>query len=280
MVAMACSVMQGGMMYPGDVVVAMQSVAIALAVALAYMSAAVVISRVAGLARRPCMVVLSAASVASIVLTWMMYAWTFNEHVWRVVQLWAVVGIHAQALGHVILSLVLARLWIPTAYKTAAVGPRQRAAATSPPPAPAERTVADEIGGSARLRQPTVFISYRRSDSGDVTGRIHDRLAARLGRERVFTDVDSIPLGVDFRAHVSGILDRTDCMLVVIGRDWLSAADGTGRRRLDDPADLVRVEIEVALARGLPVIPLLVQGAAMPSEDDLPTSIRDLAFRN
>ena len=127
---------------------------------------------------------------------------------------------------------------------------------------------------------PRVFISYRRSDSSDVTGRLHDRLSAKLGPDNLFTDVDSIPLGVDFQKHVAAILTKIDCMLAVIGRDWVKTTDAAGRRRLDDPADLVRIEIETALARQVTVIPLLVQGAVMPTEAELPPGLRDLAFRN
>jgi hypothetical protein len=69
-------------------------------------------------------------------------------------------------------------------------------------------------------------------------------------------------------------------VLTVIGRQWLDVADTAGRRRLDDPTDLVRIEIEAALARGVPVIPLLVQGALMPEPHALPEALRPLAFRN
>jgi hypothetical protein len=162
----------------------------------------------------------------------------------------------------------------------AAARPVLNAAPAATPEAAPDTASAPESRPSSTPRRPVVFISYRRADSGDVTGRIHDRLAASLGAEQVFTDVDSIPLGVDFREHVSGILGRTDCMLAVVGCDWLTAADAAGKRRLDDPADLVRIEIETALARGVPVIPLLVGGAQMPTEADLPASLRGLAFRN
>lgn len=126
----------------------------------------------------------------------------------------------------------------------------------------------------------TVFISYRRIDSSDVTGRIYDRLVASHGRAHVFKDVDSIPLGTDFRRHVADLIARSDCVLTVIGRQWLETADAAGRRRLDDPTDLVRIEVEAALARGVPVIPRLVQGAQMPDPQSLPEALRPLAFRN
>lgn len=113
-----------------------------------------------------------------------------------------------------------------------------------------------------------------------MTGRIYDRLVASHGRAHVFKDVDSIPLGTDFRCHVADLIARSDCVLTVIGRQWLETADAAGRRRLDDPTDLVRIEVEAALARGVPVIPLLVQGAQMPDPQSLPEALRPLAFRN
>ena len=69
-----------------------------------------------------------------------------------------------------------------------------------------------------------LFISYRRGDSADVTGRIYDRLEARFGRESVFIDVDTIPPGVDFREHIERAVGQADVVLVVIGPDWLAAA--------------------------------------------------------
>jgi hypothetical protein len=127
---------------------------------------------------------------------------------------------------------------------------------------------------------PRIFISYRRNDSADVTGRIRDRLEARFGRDAIFTDVDSIPLGANFKAYIDEQVSRCDCVLAVIGPRWLSATDAKGSRRLDDPRDFVRAEVEAALARDVPVIPVLVQGASMPAADQLPASLGPLALRN
>jgi DNA-binding XRE family transcriptional regulator len=73
---------------------------------------------------------------------------------------------------------------------------------------------------------------------------------------------------------------KCDVMLVIIGRQWATIADGSGQLRLDNPADFVRIEIEAALARGIPVIPVLVQNAPMPKVGELPVSLGDLAYRN
>jgi hypothetical protein len=125
-----------------------------------------------------------------------------------------------------------------------------------------------------------VFVSYRREDSRDVAGRIYDRLVGHLGSANVFKDVDSIPLGVDFRTHIQEAVERCDVLLAVIGPVWSTVMDPQGSRRLDDRSDFVRLEIAAALERGIRVIPLLVGGATMPRDVELPEEIRDLAFRN
>jgi formylglycine-generating enzyme required for sulfatase activity len=125
-----------------------------------------------------------------------------------------------------------------------------------------------------------VFINYRREDSADVTGRISDRLAARFGADNVFKDVDSIPLGTDYRQYLTRAVGGCDVFLAIIGRDWLQIADDAGQRRLDDLGDFVRIEIEAALQRNIAVIPVLVRGAPIPAAKELPPSLRDLAYRN
>lgn len=125
-----------------------------------------------------------------------------------------------------------------------------------------------------------VFISYRRSDAEDVTGRIHEHLVKRYGVENIFKDVDSIDAGADFRHAISTAIDACDILLVVIGKQWVTSLDEDGNRRLEDPRDFVRWEIECALKRGRPLIPLLVQNAKMPELDELPEGIQDLAHRN
>ena len=125
-----------------------------------------------------------------------------------------------------------------------------------------------------------IFISYRRSDSADNAGRIYDRLVGRFGKEPIFKDVDSIPLGLDFKEYLDEQVGKCDVLLAIIGDQWLEANDASGKRRLDDPADFVRIEIESALERNIPVIPLLVRGAQMPSEEVLPSSLRKLVYRN
>ncbi len=131
---------------------------------------------------------------------------------------------------------------------------------------------------SAGAPAGAVFISYRRGDAGDVVGRIYDRLVDRFGRPHVFKDVDSIPLGVDFRKHLSDSVGKCRVLLAVISRGWLQQSDG--ERRIDQSNDFVRIEMEAALQRNIPVIPVLVQGASLPGEKELPPSLRELSYRN
>ena len=125
-----------------------------------------------------------------------------------------------------------------------------------------------------------ILISYRREDSADVTGRIYDRLVQQFGREAVFKDVDSIPLGVDFRAYLDQQVAKCDVFLAVIGRNWGKSKGPKGKSRLEEPGDFVRIEVESALKRQIPIIPVLVGGAFIPSADRLPASIQDLSYRN
>jgi hypothetical protein len=125
-----------------------------------------------------------------------------------------------------------------------------------------------------------IFICYRREDSGPAAGRIYDRLEGHFERGQVFMDVDDIPLGVDFRDWLDRQIRQCDLVLVVIGRHWLTAEDASGRRRLDAPRDFVRTEIEIALKRDIPLIPVLLDDAEMPDEAALPASIAPLAYRN
>ncbi len=125
-----------------------------------------------------------------------------------------------------------------------------------------------------------IFISYRRDDAAYVTGHIDDLLREEFGDEAVFTDVDNIALGVDFREVLDQTVSQCQVLLAVIGAEWLTVSGHDGRSRLEDPADFVRIEIESALKRDIPVIPLLVSGAKMPAAEDLPDSLRGFAFRN
>src|SRR5215831_15457441 len=126
----------------------------------------------------------------------------------------------------------------------------------------------------------TVFISYRREITAGEARALYNDLVNRLGKNSVFTDVDTIALGRDFRSALQNTLASCDLMLVLIGRNWADVKDEQGRTRLQNPGDFVRLEIEAALKRDIVVMPVLVQGAHMPSADQLPPEIKDLAYRN
>ena len=125
-----------------------------------------------------------------------------------------------------------------------------------------------------------IFISYRRDDSAAYAGRLGDRLAAEFGADRVFMDVDDIPPGADFSAHISAKIGGCAALLAVIGKQWLTARNADDRLRLSDPDDLVSREISLALKRGLLVIPVLVEGASMPKAAELRGDLKPLAQRN
>jgi TIR domain len=124
-----------------------------------------------------------------------------------------------------------------------------------------------------------IFVSYRRSDSLSVTGHLADDLERRFGREQLFRDIEAIEAGANFERAILDALRAATVILAVIGRTWVSAIDAAGRRRLDDPTDYVRREIETALAEGINLIPVLVEGATMPTADQLPHPLVELARR-
>jgi hypothetical protein len=125
-----------------------------------------------------------------------------------------------------------------------------------------------------------IFINYRRDDSISTAGRLHDRLAQTFGRKNLFMDVDHIPAGVDFVDYLDRQVAACDVFLAVIGPNWVDAKDDSGRLRLGNPDDYVTIEIAAALARGIRVIPVLVDGARTPKADKLPESVKPLVRRN
>ena len=125
-------------------------------------------------------------------------------------------------------------------------------------------------------RPAVIFLSYRRGDTQWAARGIYDRLVDRYGRKNVFRDLDAIPPGARFRDYVERKISESDILILLIGKAWASYADETGRRRLEHPRDPVRLELEIALRLGLPIIPVRVEGAPMPTEGDLVPSIVDL----
>jgi hypothetical protein len=121
-----------------------------------------------------------------------------------------------------------------------------------------------------------IVISYRRTDS-DATGRIFDRLVQAYGRHSIFRDIDSTPVGADFRTVIGNALQGADVLIAVVGPNW-RGVNQDGSIRLNDVNDLVRIEVETALHRGIPVIPLLVGNAAMPKPNELPDTLGKFAY--
>ena len=129
-----------------------------------------------------------------------------------------------------------------------------------------------------RDRRGRIFVSYRRADSAAVVDHLYDRLVARYGRKCIFRDIDNIPLGMDFRQHVTSVLGECDIVLAVIGTHW-SGGKGAASRimRADDP---IRTEIEVAMESGALMVPVLVGGAKMPDTTTLPPSLAEFSAIN
>lgn len=126
----------------------------------------------------------------------------------------------------------------------------------------------------------TIFLCYRREDSAGYAGRLCESLERRLGKRQVFRDVDTIRAGEDFVDAIDARLHDCQAMLVLIGREWLDAADASRHRRLDQENDYLRLEVATGLALpGVLVVPVLVEGMAMPLAEDLPDAIRALARR-
>jgi hypothetical protein len=125
-----------------------------------------------------------------------------------------------------------------------------------------------------------IFISYRRDESAGYAGRIAERFIEHFGEDRVFRDVDSVEAGLDFEEAIKSAVDSSGVLIAVIGKNWLTATDAAGRKRLENPDDYLRMEIATALQRNTRVIPLLVQGAAMPSAEQLPEDLASLTHRN
>ena len=126
----------------------------------------------------------------------------------------------------------------------------------------------------------SVFINYRRGEDQAAAGRLYDQLEAAFTRERIFIDVDNIPPGRDFTEELANRVAQCDIFLAVVGRNWADVVDVDGGRRLDNPNDWVRVEIESAQRLGKHIIPVLVNGAEMPRPERLPDSLQSFTRRN
>ena len=127
--------------------------------------------------------------------------------------------------------------------------------------------------------KPRIFISYRRRETAGYAGRLYDRLAEHFGDERVFMDVE-MEAGVDFVEQITAAVGSCGALIVLIGDEWATVTGADGRRHIDDPEDVHRVEVQAALSRGVRVIPALVGGARMPLDEELPEALRPLGRRH
>lgn len=134
-------------------------------------------------------------------------------------------------------------------------------------------------GNATPQQPPGIFISYRRSDAPASARLIEERLAERFGTNQVFRDIEDIAPGDEFRRRIDATLAGCHAVVVVIGPGWLNASKN-GQRRLDDPDDIVRQEILIALERKLLVVPALVDGAALPGPEAMPAALAGLLDRN
>ncbi len=125
-----------------------------------------------------------------------------------------------------------------------------------------------------------IFICYRREDSVAYAGRLFDHLSDQFAGEQIFMDIDTMKVGFDFVSQLEIAVAGCDVLIVVIGKNWLTATNDEGKRLLDDPEDFVRIEIKTALERNIPVVPLLVGGAVVPKGSDLPNEIAHLSRRH
>src|ERR1700726_3259305 len=127
---------------------------------------------------------------------------------------------------------------------------------------------------------PKIATSHPRAGSEGMAGRIFDRLIAHYGKDAIFRDIDDIPPGIDFRVHINQTLLKTHILLAIVGPQWLGMATDGSADRIQEESDPVRVEVETALRRRVPLIPVLIGSTKMPSSDLLPPSLKDFAFRN
>jgi len=125
-----------------------------------------------------------------------------------------------------------------------------------------------------------IFLSYRREDATPYARLLKSELTGRFPDARVFMDLDSIEPGLDFAKVIEKAVGSCAVLVALIGRQWATLADAEGHRRLDDPDDFVRYEVQTALKRGVRVIPVLVDDARPLRRQELPAELHKLAQLN
>jgi hypothetical protein len=125
-----------------------------------------------------------------------------------------------------------------------------------------------------------IFISYRRDDSAGSSGRIYDRLTTIFAPEQIFKDVDSIPIGSNFKKAMEDSVESCQVVLAVIGKDYTRLKDKEGVPRIMKKTDFVNIELAHAFRAGKTIIPVLVDNARMPAASELPENLQELPFLN
>ncbi len=148
----------------------------------------------------------------------------------------------------------------------------QRHQATAEAPA-----MSDETDQKSELG---IFISYRRSDTAPYARSILESLQEHFHRKNLFMDIENIQPGSKFGLEIDKALTRVDAVIALIGRDWSTVTDVNGNLRLHNPRDMIRYEIATAIEQHKRIFPVLVGGARMPDEDDLPEPLKELSHFN
>src|SRR5258706_13795118 len=126
---------------------------------------------------------------------------------------------------------------------------------------------------------PDIFISYRREDTSGYAGRLYDQVSAHFGDDHVFMDVADLEPGSDFVDTIEKKVGTCDALVALIGKNWLTIKHDQNQVRMSKPGDFVSIEIAAALKRNIEVIPVLVGGAKMPLQRELPESLQLLSRR-
>ncbi|HUY77794.1 MAG TPA: toll/interleukin-1 receptor domain-containing protein, partial [Ktedonobacterales bacterium] len=123
-----------------------------------------------------------------------------------------------------------------------------------------------------------IFISYRRDDEPFATKILYDKLAAYFGSDEIFYDIGDIPKGAHFLELIEQSISQCGAAIAIIGSKWLTLTGDDGQPRLSNPNDMVRFELEAALRRKIPILPILINDAKMPHPDAVPQSLREICF--
>src|SRR5205807_4336005 len=126
---------------------------------------------------------------------------------------------------------------------------------------------------------PKIAISYRRSDTRAIVGRIFDRVAEHYGSEQIFLDIDAIPYGRNFRDHIDSVLKECKVLIVVVGPHW-TGARGDRSSRIFDEDDPVRIEVQARLNRKTRILPVLIDDAIMPQPGEMPDTLQEFSLLN